>query len=128
MFHTVPLLLIAVCLLASCGNAPPPQTDSSKAPPAASEPFKIASVFPPGPGQEKVMSTCGSCHSLLCATRGQRTSERWEAVKKSHQDKVTGVAPDDVATMFKYLAVNFNDSKPEPPVPAELLQQGCTPF
>jgi hypothetical protein len=30
--------------------------------------------------------------------------------------------------MFTYLAANFNDTKPEPQVPAELLQQGCTPF
>jgi cytochrome c5 len=117
--------LIAFVALAGCSKpaAPPPAAVS-----APQAPFKIADVFPEGPGQEKVLNTCGSCHSLLCATRGQRTKDRWEAVKTSHKDKMQGASADDLNAMFGYLAANFNDTKPEPVVPGELLQQGCTPF
>jgi hypothetical protein len=34
----------------------------------------------------------------------------------------------DVTAIFTYLKANFNDSKPEPKIPSELLQQSCTPF
>jgi hypothetical protein len=125
-------------LLTGCGkSAPQPaeaaQGAASKVAPAApsstpSAPFNMTSIFPPGPGRELVLNTCGSCHSAVCATRGQRTADRWESIKKDHKDKLTAISNVDLNTMFSYLAANFNETKPEPQVPAELLQQGCTPF
>ncbi len=75
-----------------------------------------------------VLNACGSCHSVVCAARGQRTAESWESIKKGHQDKLTDLSSANLNVMFSYLKENFNDTKPEPQIPAELLQQGCTPF
>ena len=122
-------------LLAACGKSSAPSTDSAQAeppkaaapqPPAAS--FNVTSIFPPGPGRDMVLNTCGSCHPVVCSARGQRTAERWESIKEGHKDKLTGASSADVNVMFSYLKANFNDTKPEPQIPAELLQQGCTPF
>lgn len=117
----VPLLLVA-----GCGKAP-----ESKSAPVAAKPagnFDVASVFPAGAGRDQVMNGCGNCHPVLCVTRGQRTAERWEGIKGSHKDKMTDASPADLNVMFAYLTENFNDKKPEPQVPPELLSQGCTPF
>jgi cytochrome c5 len=127
------LAAIAACgaFLLACGKS----TSSSAAPAPSSvstgepaKPFSVAGIFPPGTGREKVLETCGSCHSVVCCTRGQRTAERWDNIQKAHKDKLTGHAGDDVNAMFAYLKANFNETKPEPQVPADLLQQGCTPF
>ncbi|MBI3683957.1 MAG: hypothetical protein HY235_26585 [Acidobacteria bacterium] len=128
MFRCVRFSLVIAggYLLACCGKSPAPENGAVPAPTA--EPFRIASVFPPGPGQEKVLSSCGSCHSVVCAASGQKSAERWESIKTGHMDKMTGVSVADLNAMFRYLAANFNDSKPEPKIPAELMQQGCTPF
>lgn len=119
---------IAVMLgLTGCGGkqAEPPATKAAEATKAV---FTLASVFPEGPGRDKVMGACGSCHSVVCVTRGQRTPERWESIKAGHRDKLADTSIADLDGMFAYLAANFNDRKPEPAVPAELAQQGCTPF
>jgi len=132
------VVIASVWLLTGCGISTPPPAEASqgaasKAAPTTpattpSAPFNVASIFPPGPGQALVLNTCGSCHSAVCASRGQRTAEQWESIKKSHKDKLSATGSADLNAMFTYLAANFNDTKPEPQVPAELLQQGCTPF
>ncbi|HYM09078.1 MAG TPA: hypothetical protein VEU62_00020 [Bryobacterales bacterium] len=130
------LALLAGSLLAACGKPASPSDDpgkgaAAKAPataPAPAAPFNVAGIFPPGAGRELVLNTCGSCHPVVCAARGQRTAERWESIKQGHKDKLTSVSSADLNVMFSYLKENFNDAKPEPQVPAELLQQGCTPF
>jgi hypothetical protein len=132
------LAIIGAWFLTGCGKSTPQpaeaaQGTASKAGPKAPEttpstPFNVTSIFPPGPGRELVLNTCGSCHSAVCATRGQRTAERWESIKKNHKDKLTASSSADLNTMFSYLAANFNETKPEPQVTAELLQQGCTPY
>ena len=119
------ILAASSCWLISCGNKP---AQEAAAVPAVTEPFRMSNVFPPGPAQEKVLGACGSCHSVTCVTRGQRTAESWLAVKKGHQDKMSGASAADLDLMFSYLSANFNNTKPEPRIPAELMQQGCTPF
>jgi hypothetical protein len=64
----------------------------------------------------------------VCAARGQRTAERWDSIKKDHKEKLSGSSSEDLNVMFSYLKANFNDTKPEPQIAPELLQQGCTPF
>ena len=132
--------LAGAFLFASCAKpsgtdgGPQAATGTAVVPPAQAaapvpgEPFRLASVFPPGQGRDKVLGTCGSCHALVCVTRGQRTTKRWENIKASHRDKLTDAGTADVDEMFAYLKANFNETRPEPRVPPELLQQGCTPF
>jgi cytochrome c5 len=129
----MPLLLLAACGKSTSTSADSAQTAASKPaesqqPVSTGKSFSVASIFPPGAGRESVLSSCGSCHPVVCAARGQRTAERWENIKKDHKDKLTGSSAADLNAMFSYLKENFNDSKPEPQIPAELLQQGCTPF
>jgi cytochrome c5 len=101
--------------------APAPNT---KAAPAAT----LATLFPDGPGKELLLNTCGACHPVVCTALGQRTNTRWESLKKDHKDKLTSLPSADLDRIFTYLETNFNDAKPEPKIPSEFLQQGCTPF
>jgi hypothetical protein len=93
--------------------------------PAAAEPQTVADVFPPGPQREAVLNTCGSCHNVACAAIGQRSPERWDALKDGHKDHVSS---GDLNGMFEYLKTNFNSTRPEPRVPPRFLEGGCTPF
>jgi hypothetical protein len=129
------LFVVALgCLLAACGTSPGSDTGTAPAEPSPQtkaspqEPFRLVNVFPAGAGRDQVLNSCGSCHSAVCVTRGQRSKERWESVKDSHKDKLPNTSATELNEMFSYLAANFNESKPEPEVPAELLAQGCTPF
>ena len=124
------VLIVSFSLLAGCGTSDPSRRESAQTGSAAAsaEKFTPASVFPPGPGRDNVVNSCGSCHSLLCGDRGQRTAQRWDTIKESHRDKLTSVSGPDLDTMFSYLKKHFNDTKPEPSIPAEFLQEGCTPY
>jgi hypothetical protein len=132
MFRTGVLFVVAgsLLLLAGCSKPDNPRREpvQSSAVAAPAEKFTPASVFPSGPGREMVVSSCGSCHSLLCGVKGQRTAERWDAIKLSHRDKLASVSSSDLDKMFAYLKEHFNDTKPEPTIPAEFLQEGCTPY
>ena len=105
-----------------------PQPSAPAAADTSAQPFNMSSIFPPGPGRDKVLNSCGSCHSVACTAIGQRTKDRWDSIKESHKDRLTSYNSADVNAMFNYMKENFNDAKPEPKVPAELLAQGCTPF
>jgi mono/diheme cytochrome c family protein len=89
----------------------------------------LPEILPPGKGLTLLLENCSSCHSVVCAVKGQRPVDRWESLKNDHKDKVTGLSDGDLNTLFSYLAENFNNNKPEPNLPPELAQQGsCTPF
>ncbi len=124
------IIIISGWLLAGCGNSSHPTTVTSKVgqADASAQQFNLAAVFPPGPGRDLVLDTCGSCHPVACSALGQRTAERWETVKEGHKDKLTGRSSADVNAMFSYLKENFNETKPEPKIPAAFVQQGCTPY
>lgn len=107
--------------------AAPPGAQTSAAP-GAGKPLNVGDIFPPGKGRDLVLDTCGSCHPVACTARGQRTATSWDSIKQGHQDKVTSMSEADLGTLFAYLKENFNDKKPEPVIPAEFLQQSCTPF
>ncbi len=135
---SVVVVIAAVLGMGGCGgqakapvaekSAGPPAATAVDAKPASGGAFNVNSIFPPGDGRELVLSTCGTCHPVVCSTRGQKTAERWESIRKSHQDKLTSQPAADVTKMFAYLKQNFNETKPEPKIPAELAEQGCTPF
>jgi hypothetical protein len=65
---------------------------------------------------------------VACSALGQRSAERWDAIKEGHKDRLTSASDADVNAMFEYLKANFNDTKPEPKIPAQFTAQGCTPF
>jgi mono/diheme cytochrome c family protein len=89
----------------------------------------LPEILPSGKGLTLLLDNCSSCHSVVCAVKGQRPVDRWESLKNDHKDKVTGLSDADLNTLFTYLAENFNNNKPEPNLPPELAQQGsCTPF
>lgn len=127
-------------ILASCSSDPSAPADRS--PGAAGdtaassvaaksvqpEVTKIADLFPPGDGKDLVLKSCSGCHSVACATIGQRPAARWTSLKTSHRDKVPNLSGKDLDVLFAYLSENFNDAKPEPKVPAHFLEGGCTPF
>jgi hypothetical protein len=124
------------CLAIGCGGASAPGTEqASQATPAQGESAgaapaatpamtNVADLFPAGPGREQVLNSCGSCHNAACSTIGQRTSARWDGLLEGHAGRV---ADADLQAAFSYLKANFNDTKPEPKVPPEFLQGGCTP-
>jgi mono/diheme cytochrome c family protein len=135
------LVMLGGWLLTGCGGEPPATETArntpavaaapSSAPPAqattasAAEPRTVADLFPAGQGRDLVMNNCASCHNVACSVIGQRSAERWDALKESHKDKVSGP---DLDTIFAYLKTNFDNTKPEPKVPPAFLEGGCTPF
>lgn len=111
------------------GSAAAPAAAQGAAPAAGTatsvEPATVADIFPPGAGRSAVLDNCGSCHNLACSAIGQRPDARWDALKTSHVEKVSGT---DLNELFDYLKANFSDNKPEPKVPPRFLEGGCTPF
>ena len=95
---------------------------------ATSAAMSLTEIFPIGLGRQAVLDACGVCHSVVCSAIGQRTRARWENLKNGHRDKVPDMNESDFEAAFGYLSENFNDTKPEPKVPPQLLVGGCTPF
>lgn len=134
----VPLLVVC-SLVTACGGGSEPvreggasggSTSAAPAaapapPPAAVEYKTVADVFPEGPEKALVMNNCASCHNVACSAIGQRSDERWNALRDAHRERVSGA---DVEAIFTYLKTNFGASKPEPKMPPAFLEGGCTPF
>jgi len=128
-------LLLAACEAGAPGvtsetAAAKPAAASASAPPgasgaAANEPKTVADVFPPGPGRDQVLNSCGNCHNVACAAIGQRNALRWDALRDGHKEHMQGA---DLNVVFAYLKENFDDRKPAPVVPPRFLEGGCTPF
>lgn len=132
-------LLFTVLLIAGCGGEAgqtaddadgSAQEDAMSAPeaePAAQQPATIGDLFPEGEGRILTLNNCASCHAVACAVIGQRTPSRWSSIQAAHSDRLPGMTQEDFETIFAYLESNFNDTQPEPNVPAAFLQRGCTP-
>lgn len=82
-------------------------------------------IMPPGKGRDLLVNNCTSCHSFVCAIKGQRPVSAWEGVKLGHRERVSSLGDDDYNTLFTYLAQNFNDTKPSPELPPALADLGC---
>ncbi len=83
-------------------------------------------ILPPGKGQTLLLNNCTSCHSFVCAIKGQRSVDYWQTIKNGHRDRVSSMSDDDYNTLFSYLAENFNDKKPVPELPPALQDLGCS--
>ena len=70
-----------------------------------------AEDFPPGPMQEKVKTTCTTCHAATQVTKQHKTKAEWSKVL----DKMVGYGADvsetERSAVLKYLASNFGPSK-----------------
>jgi hypothetical protein len=89
----------------------------------------LMDILPAGKGLPLLLENCGSCHSTVCAVKGQRTKGRWSSLRRDHQERVAGMSEEEFATLFSYLSENFSDSKPEPNLTPELAAMAtCTPF
>lgn len=130
--------LFGVLLLAACGGADSDAVEETGAPvaaepmspaePAAEAPATIAELFPEGEGQQIVLNNCASCHAVACAAIGQRPEARWTELGEAHAEHVPSLSEEDRRTAFAYLAQHFSDAQPEPNVPPQFLERGCTPF
>lgn len=85
----------------------------------------LAELFPSTGVRGYVVNNCSSCHAAACGALGQRSQARWSEIEASHQDYIPGLSTQDRGMIFDYLRKNFNDTLPEPAVPAELLRDGC---
>ena len=104
-------------------------TTSAGAATPATKPGSMASFLPAGPGRDLLLTNCGNCHSPLCPVIGQRAAGHWQTVKTNHKSQVGAMSDSDYKTLFDYLEANFNDTKPEPALPAEMkLGITCAPF
>ncbi len=127
------ILATAVILfLSGCGGTSEQDTaaagESLEPAAAPTAPASLAEIFPEGLGRSMVLDTCGACHAAACSAIGQRTQARWANLKEDHRDKVSDMSDADYNVLFAYLSDNFNDAKPEPLVPPQFLEGGCTPF
>ena len=133
-------LVLSLVILLGCGEASdggggeavPSEASSTEVASAASaastQPETVGDLFPEGEGRDLVLNNCSSCHAVACAVIGQRTAARWNGLKEGHSDRMPGLADGELDRMFAYLQGHFNDTQPEPSVPAAFLEAGCTPF
>jgi len=135
----VAAVLFAALLITGCSGESVPEGNATtqtasvqssapaSVPAAAPAPATIGDLFPEGEGRVMVLNNCSSCHAVACAAIGQRTLSRWTAIQSAHMDRLPGLSEPQMDTLFRYLAASFNDSLPEPNVPAAFLAAGCTP-
>jgi hypothetical protein len=95
-------------------------------PEPAGQKLDLDAFAPPGPERDLLVQNCGICHSFVCALRGQRTAEHWQAVRQNMRYKVGSLDDRAYDALFAYLAANFNDQKPEPVLPPEFQDLGCS--
>lgn len=112
----------ATSLLPTATPEPPTATPSGQSQPAK---LDLDALFPPGEGRELVLSSCESCHSWVCAVKGQRTREHWQTVHTAHQENTAALSKEQMDTLWEYLADNFNDTQPEPYLPPGFAELGC---
>lgn len=86
----------------------------------------LDAIIPPGKGRELLFNNCTSCHSFVCSVIGQRTKGNWQTIRTGHADRVPSLTEEDQDVLFAYLLENFGDQKPEPELPPELKEQGCS--
>lgn len=133
------LVALGVVALAACGGGDAPEAADTGAPtggaetaaapaPEAAPVTNVADLFPEDPAKPLVLSNCSTCHAVACSVIGQRPESRWRELAEAHREHVPSLSDEDRDRIFAYLAANFNESRPEPMVPPELIQAGCTPF
>ncbi len=116
--------------LAACGGQ---ENRSTTAPPTGQPPvaaettnpastrLNIDEIFPPGEGRVLVLNNCTSCHTIVPIVVLQMTKDAWALNAREHRDRVASLTDEEIATLYAYLAANFNPDRPVPKLPKELL-------
>ena len=127
-------------LAAFCWRAVPEARPPSKARPASRWPSpwplpskrpcprRSMSCFPKVWGNRTFSRPAARATPSVAAAIGQRTEARWDNLKEDHRDKVASLNEQELETTFAYLKEHFSEGKPEPKVPPQFLEGGCTPF
>jgi hypothetical protein len=123
-------LVLSLVMLLGCGEASDASSTevAGSVSPASTQPETLGDLFPEGEARDLVLNNCSSCHAVACSVIGQRTAARWNGLKEGHSDRMPSLAEGELDRMFAYLQGHFNDTQPEPSVPAAFLEAGCTPF
>lgn len=128
-------LLLGTLVVSACASDEAPAADIETSTPEAAvaestqeRPATVADLFPAAPERDLVLNNCATCHAVACAAMGQRNDRRWGDLEAAHREHVPNLADADRERIFAYLRSNFNDSRPEPVIPPEFLDRGCTPF
>ena len=126
------ILAAGACLLVGCGgsgtsSAPASAADASpgaeaRAAGQAAARLNIDEIFPPGKGRDLVLNNCTNCHTIVPIVVLQMTKDAWDLNAREHRDRVTSLSDEEVATLYEYLAANFNPNRPVPELPEELLK------
>lgn len=106
-------------------SAPIPRVSVSPSPGSVQK-LNLDEIAPPNRGRDLVVQNCGGCHSFICAFRGQRSIDHWQTIKQDMRDKVSVLSDQDYEALFAYLEANFNDQMPEPLLPQEFQNLGCS--
>ena len=75
--------------------------------------------FPPGPGRDIVLSTCGGCHAIDRLKAGY-TATGWRTILEMKRNFDAPVAPENYETVAQYLIKSF----PERPRPQAVVVAG----
>jgi len=133
MFHVAFLVvfvasgtLIASCSAVPADPVPPAQAISTSSDFEFTQKLNLDDFAPSGRGRDLLIQNCNVCHSFVCAIRGQRTMEHFQNVMRDMRSRVTSITDEDYDMLFAYLVENFSDTKPEPRLPPQLSQQGCS--
>lgn len=118
--------LSASCVAATGQPITAAQPKSDSAGFASTQKLNLDDFAPPARGRDLLIQNCNACHSFACAIRGRRTLEHIQNIKRDMRDKVSGLTDEDYDTLFAYLEENFDNTKPEPKLPPQLVQQGCS--
>ncbi|MBF8249045.1 MAG: hypothetical protein HW374_1845 [Bacteroidetes bacterium] len=78
-------------LIASCGAAPeepavPTQAAFPVSDSAPAQKLNLDDFAPPGKGRDLLVQNCSTCHSFVCAIRGQRTREHFLVTPGRNRD------------------------------------------
>ncbi|MBI3683958.1 MAG: hypothetical protein HY235_26590 [Acidobacteria bacterium] len=120
---------ILICAAPACSRASredakaAPQTQAGK-PASAGQPAKVnlEEIFPPGRGRDLVLNNCTTCHTFVPIVVLQMSKDGWQRNSRDHRERVKALSEGDFKILYEYLMANFNESKPAPRLPEELLQ------
>ena len=130
LFATILMVAVGI-FLASCSSGGaqsslPAQPVEQQTPAGKSEKVNLDQIFPAGPGRNLVLNNCVNCHTITPIVVLQLTKEAWERSGRDHRERVYALNDAEFGTLYDYLMVNFNPSKPVPQLPKELLETWTT--
>lgn len=72
--------------------------------------------------RDLIMGHCNSCHSFIRIVYYQASAEKWAPVLERMHLKAPRLTDADMAKIAAYVAENFGDDQPPPPLPQVLIE------